>query len=172
MRDGPVRRALKKGLASLYVVGLERRRLGLARRGQLHWQLAGGCGGCASCCEQPSIAVGAILFFVPPLAWLWLLWQRLVNGFELTGRLREERAFVFRCTHFDPTTRRCDSYDSRPGMCRDYPRLLLETPDPELFPSCGYRAVARNGAQMIAALEARGVGGDQLVQIKKKLRLE
>lgn len=112
------------------------------------------------------------MFHVAPLARVWLAWQRVVNGFELTGRLPEARAFVFRCTHFDPTTRRCDSYESRPGMCHDYPRLVLEEADPELFPSCGYRPVAKNGAAMIAALEARGVRGEQLVQIKQKLKLE
>jgi Fe-S-cluster containining protein len=166
MRDGRVRSVIKKTLARLYLAGLRR------RRARAPWVLAGECRSCASCCEAPTIAVGTMLFFFAPANVLWLWWQRVVNGFVVVDEIRQARAFVFKCTHFDPQTRRCDSYDSRPGMCRDYPRMLLESADPEFFPSCGYRAVARNGAQMIAALTARGVGGEQLVQIKSKLRLE
>lgn len=172
MKDGPVKGALKKALARAYLDAQERRRARLARRGQLHWELGGACGGCASCCEQPTIAVGAVLYFLPLASRLWLWWQRVVNGFVVVGRLREARAFVFRCTHFDATTRRCDSYETRPGMCRDYPRMLLEAPVPELFEQCGFRPVARGGAAMIEALRARGVDGEQLVTIKRKLKLE
>jgi hypothetical protein len=172
MRDGPVRAFIKTRLADSYLKSVDARRERLARRGQLAWALEGDCGGCASCCEQPSIVVGPLVYFVWPLRALFLWWQRVVNGFELKERLRKERAFAFTCTHFDVTTRKCDSYDTRPGMCRDYPRMQLEAFDPELFDGCGYRVVAKNGAEMIRALEARGVSGDQLVQITKKLRLK
>lgn len=172
MRDGPVRGAIKRNLARLYLRGLERTRAQRLARGQEPWVLQGQCGGCASCCEEPSIAVGRFFFLVPPIAWVWLWWQRVVNGFVLIERLPRERAFVFRCTHFDAASRRCDSYETRPGMCHDYPRLLLDAADPELFESCGYRVVARNGPAMIRALEDKGLAGEQLVQIKRKLRLE
>jgi Fe-S-cluster containining protein len=46
---------------------------------------------------------------------------------------RQDHSFVFECTHFDRITRRCDSYASRPGMCRDYPRVLLDQAAPALF---------------------------------------
>ena len=66
-----------------------------------------------------------------------------MNGFELVRSDEESWTFVFRCTHFDPATRSCDSYGSRPGLCRDYPRLLLWQPNPELLPGCGCRARPR-----------------------------
>jgi uncharacterized protein len=166
MRDGKIRSAIKKTLARMYLRDVQR------RRQRTPWVLAGECRSCASCCEAPTIAVGSFMFFVRPLNAIWLWWQRVVNGFVLVERNRRARAFVFKCTHFDVETRRCDSYESRPGMCHDYPRMLLEEADPELFSSCGYRAVAKNGAQMIEALKAKGVDGEQLVQITKKLRLE
>jgi uncharacterized protein len=172
MRDGPLRGAIKRALADAYVRDLERRRARLAAAGQLHWELGGACEGCGLCCDEPAIVVGRALWFLPLVSRAWLWWQRVVNGFVLVGRVREARAFLFRCTHFDPTTRRCDSYETRPGMCRDYPRLLLESVDPEFFDRCGHRPIARGGAAMIAALQAKGVAGEQLVQIKRKLRLE
>jgi Fe-S-cluster containining protein len=167
VRDGRLKGALKQALAKAYRADVEKRR---ARAGT-PWVLKGECGGCASCCEAPSIAVGAFVYFVPVVRHLFLWWQRVVNGFELVGTERAARAFVFRCTHFDVVSRRCDSYDTRPGMCRDYPRLLLEQAHPEFFARCGYSAVAKNGEELLASLQAAGVDGDQLVQITRKLRL-
>lgn len=166
MRDGPVRTFIKTRLAKSYLASVER------RRKDAHWILAGECRSCASCCERPTIVVGSLMYFMAPLNRVWLWWQRAVNGFVLVDKEREARAFVFECTHFDTATRRCDSYLSRPGMCHDYPRMLLDSLDPELFPSCGHRAVAKNGAEMLAALKAKGVDGEQLVQLSKKLRLQ
>jgi Fe-S-cluster containining protein len=102
-------------------------------------------------------------------AFLW--WQRVVNGFELSGRDAEARAFVFRCTHFDRATRSCDSYDSRPGMCRDYPRALLWQPAPEMLPGCGYRGVAPNAERLLAALEARPLTPEQRERLRRGLYL-
>jgi Fe-S-cluster containining protein len=102
---------------------------------------------------------------------LFLAWQRHVNGFELVHRDSEGRAFVFRCTHFDQATRSCDSYDSRPGMCRDYPRLLLWQADPELLPGCGYRAIAPNAARLKAALERLPLTPGQRERLRRGLRL-
>ncbi len=171
MRDGPFHSAVKRVLARAYLRDVDRRRARAARRGQLHWELAGACEGCGSCCEAPTIQVGSMMFFLPLVSRVWLWWQRVVNGFIVVDRLREERAFVFRCTHFDPATRKCDSYDARPGMCRDYPRMQLEAPMPELFDRCGHKVVAKGGAQMIEALRARGIEGEQLVQITTRLKL-
>ncbi len=167
MRDGPVRSFIKTTLARAYLKGLARRR----RRQPPLWELAGECGGCARCCEAPAISVG-LLFYVPVVRQLWLWWQRVVNGFVFVSADRQLLAFSFRCTHFDVVTRRCDSYESRPGMCHDYPRLLMEQPQPELFDGCGYRPVSPQGESMLRALQSAGVEGDQLVQITKKLRLK
>jgi len=77
------------------------------------------------------------------------------NGKSPRGRSvearRAERNFVFRCTHFDPATRSCDSYASRPGMCRDYPRNLTYSALPEFLPECGYSAVYKKGEQLRSA---------------------
>ena len=103
---------------------------------------------------------------------LFLWWQRQVNGFELTGRHAAGRVFVFRCTHFDWHSRSCDSYQSRPGMCRDYPRALLRQPSPEFLPGCGYRAVAPNASALLAALERQPLTPSQRERLKKGLHLE
>jgi uncharacterized protein len=103
---------------------------------------------------------------------VFLCWQKRVNGFELTEAVAGGRLFVFRCTHFDWATRTCDSYDSRPGICRDYPRALLFQPLPEMLDGCGYRAVPPNAAGLRAALEAQGLAPSQLERLKKELHLE
>jgi hypothetical protein len=103
---------------------------------------------------------------------MFLAWQGHVNGFELVARDVAHRAFVFRCTHFDWGTRSCDSYDSRPGMCRDYPRALLYQPNPEMLPGCGYRPLARNAAGLRAALAPLPLTPEQRDKLEKGLRLE
>lgn len=135
------------------------------------WQLAGACESCAACCERPSIGVGKALWFLPTLRRAFLAWQRVVNGFELVEADRETRSFAFRCTHFDPETRRCDSYASRPFMCRDYPRVHLDAAWPELFERCGFRPRARDAERQIAELEAAGVGPEKVEELKRKLYL-
>ena len=93
---------------------------------------------------------------------LFLGWQRVVNGFELIEVDEEEALFVFRCTHFDWRTRKCGSYASRPFMCRDYPRALLDQPWPVLFDACGFRPIARNADQMRAALDLNATLADTI----------
>ncbi len=163
---------MRRWLARSYVAASKRRRARLARRGQLAWELRGSCQGCASCCEQPAIVVDRFVWFVPLVRSAFLWWQRVVNGFVFQKADRESRVFFFSCLHFDATIRRCRDYENRPGLCRDYPRLQLESVDPALFDGCGFRPVARNAEAMVAALVAHGVAGEQLVQIKRRLRLE
>jgi Fe-S-cluster containining protein len=103
-------------------------------------------------------------------AFLW--WQEHVNGFELADTVARDRLFVFRCNHFDPGTRSCDSYDSRPGMCRDYPRVLLFQHAPEMLPGCGYRALPPNAVGLRLALERQGLSPGRLASLKKDLHLE
>ena len=116
--------------------------------------------------------MGKAVWYLPTLRRLFLWWQRVVNGFELTGRDPRQRVFVFRCTHFDPTSRLCDSYDSRPGFCRDYPRGLLAQPSPQLLPGCGFRVVARNAEGLRAALAARGLSREQMDRLAAGLHLD
>jgi len=95
-----------------------------------------------------------------------------VNGFELVSHDARRRTFVFRCTHFDWTMRSCDSYDSRPGMCRDYPRFLLWQANPELLPGCGYRAIAPNAPGLGASLAELDLTPEQRKKLRRGLRLD
>jgi uncharacterized protein len=140
-------------------------------RGDRPYLLGGACESCAACCEEPGISVGRLTWYVPALRSLFLAWQRHVNGFELVGRQRAGRVFLFRCSHFDAVTRRCDSYASRPGMCRDYPRLLLWQASPELLPRCGYRPVAPNAAGLLRVLDAQALSAEQRDRLERGLHL-
>ena len=141
-------------------------------RGERPWRLGGACRRCAECCEAPSIAVGPVTWSLPLVRRAFLWWQRRVNGFELVRTDTDDQAFVFRCAHFDPATRSCDSYDSRPGMCRDYPRLLLWQPNPEILPGCGYRASPPNAEGLRAALERAELTSEQREKLRRGLRLD
>jgi uncharacterized protein len=142
------------------------------RRREIWYGLGGECRRCARCCDAPSIQSNALVWHLRTLRASFLWWQRVVNGFELTDTLRSERVFVFRCTHFDVATRSCDSYDSRPGMCRDYPRALLYQPDPQLLEGCGYRPVVGNGARFLRVLDQYPLTPEQKARLSRDLRLE
>lgn len=172
MRDGPVRRVVKRLALASFVVDLHATRGWRRLRGERAHRLGGGCRRCARCCEAPGIQVGRLTWYVPVLRRLFLSWQRHVNGFELQGRDVSGRSFVFRCTHFDPATRSCDSYDSRPGMCRDYPRALLWQPRPEMLDGCGYRPVAPNAAALRRALQAQDLTEEQRERLARGLFLD
>ena len=119
MRDGLLLRAVKRMTRWRFQADLSMHRALRRARGDRPYLLGGECRRCARCCEAPAIQAGRAVWYLPTLRWIFLWWQRRVNGFELAGRDVRQRAFVFRCTHFDWTTRACDSYDSRPAMCRD-----------------------------------------------------
>ena len=172
MKDGALRRTVKAVARGAFFLNLwadrGRRRL-LSER---PYVLGGNCQRCAACCEAPSIRVHGLMWLAPTLRRAFLWWQAKVNGFELVEARRSERTFVFRCTHFDRATRCCDSYSSRPGMCRDYPRALLYQPSPALLPGCGYRPLARNAAELRRALLARPLSDEQRARLHRELYLE
>jgi Fe-S-cluster containining protein len=171
MKDGPVRRGLKAVARGLFAlnVGLDRR--WRRSRGERPHGLGGECRRCARCCEAPAIRATAAVWHLRTLRLPFLWWQEKVNGFVLTETRPRERLFVFRCTHFDPSTRSCDSYASRPGMCRDYPRALLYQSAPELLPGCGYRALPPNAAGLRRALRGAGLPPAQLERLERDLDL-
>lgn len=171
MRDSPIRRAVKRVARWNFQLNVSVSRV-IRRRRRMPYGLGGECRRCARCCEAPGIQVGRLVWYLPTLRELFLWWQKQVNGFELVGRDVASRAFVFKCTHFDWQTRSCDSYDSRPGMCRDYPRNLLDQPLPELLPGCGYRAVAPNADRLLGALRRLPLAPEQEARLKKGLFLE
>jgi hypothetical protein len=141
-------------------------------RGRPSYRLGGSCHTCARCCEEPAIRSNAATWYVPALRSIFLWWQRTVNGFVLLRAEAHGRLFVFSCTHFDPGTRRCDSYATRPGMCRDYPRGLLEQPRPEFLPGCGYRAVNTSAEGILRALQERDLSPEQMAKLRAGLYLD
>jgi hypothetical protein len=172
MRDGLVRRAVKRIARAGFQFDLAVHRALRRARRERPWGLAGDCRRCAACCEAPAIAVGALVWSLPAARRLFLWWQRRINGFELSATDDESWTFVFRCSHFDRATRSCDSYDSRPGMCRDYPRLLLWQPNPVLLPGCGYGARPPNSEGLRVALSRLELTAEQREKLRRGLRLD
>ena len=172
MRDGPLRRAVKRLTLWQFRLDVGLQRAWRCVRGERPYRLGGACRRSAACCEAPSIAVGRVTWAMPNVRRLFLAWQRHVNGFELVSGDPRSRTFVFRCTHFDAATRSCDSYESRPGMCRDYPRLLLWQPEPGFLPGCGYRAVVPNAVELRARLARLDLTPEQRERLCEGLRLD
>jgi hypothetical protein len=135
------------------------------------YRLGGQCEGCAKCCEKPTIRVGRMIWHLPMMRAVFLGWQARVNGFQLVEAEKESRSFSFRCTHFDWKSRRCDSYESRPFLCRDYPRMLLQQPWPEFFAGCGFRPLYRHGDGLREALQNTNLSEEKRKALEEKLRL-
>jgi hypothetical protein len=172
MRDGLGRRALKRLARWNFAANRLAHRAWRRARGERPYLLGGECRRCARCCEAPAIQAHPLVWHLPPLRKAFLWWQERVNGFVRTGADAQSRTFLFRCTHFDTASRTCDSYDSRPGMCRDYPRLLLWQAAPEMLPGCGYRPIAPNAAQLAAALRDQPLTFEQREKLRRGLYLE
>ncbi len=116
------------------------------------------------------MAVGRAIRALPTLRRAFLSWQHRVNGFEF---VREERGtFVFTCTHYDRGTRSCDSYETRPAICRDYPQVLLDQPWPELFPECTHKLVVRDAAKLLDGLSDANHTEEQRLALEERLRLK
>jgi Fe-S-cluster containining protein len=172
MRDGLLLRAMKRVCLWQYVADLHIHRALGRLRGEKPWTLAGQCRRSAQCCEAPAIDAGRITWSLPIERRLFLAWQRRVNGFELAHVDADGRLFVFHCTHFDRTSRSCDSYDSRPGVCRDYPRNLMWQANPELHARCGYRALPPNVAGLRTAIDELDITPERREKLRRGLRLE
>jgi len=172
MKDDLPRRAAKRLALLLFHLNLRTDRALRRLERQRRFRLGGHCLRSAQCCEAPAIRANALAWHWPTLRRLFLRWQERVNGFVLLRSERAGRLFVFRCTHFDEATRSCDSYSSRPGMCRDYPRALLGQAWPQFLPGCGYRAVAVGGERLRKALEEQQLPPERLERLKKGLYLD
>ncbi len=172
MKDDPARFVLKRVALVLFYVNRWPQRAWERLRGRSTYGLGGACQRCALCCERPAIRINALVWHVRSLRRMFLAWQAHVNRFRLVEVERSARLFVFQCEHFDTGTRRCDSYASRPGMCRDYPRGLLRQAMPEFLPGCGYRPVLRRAAAMRRALDAHDLSAEQRARLSRELHLE
>jgi hypothetical protein len=172
VRDGPLLRAVKRVALWNFGANLAAARALRRLRGERPWTLRGSCRRSGACCEAPAIAAGRLVWSLPSARRVFLAWHRRVNGFILVSTDARARAFVFRCSHYDAATRSCDSYDSRPGMCRDYPRLLLWQASPELFPPCGYRVTPPNAGRLRAEIERHDLTPEQREKLRRGLRLD
>jgi uncharacterized protein len=154
MRDGPWRRGVKALARWRYAADLAvTRRLRAARGETEPYELHGACTACGACCESPAIQVWPPLLRLRSARLVLRLWHRWVNGFEQIGMDRKHGVLIFHCTHYDPQSKRCDSYESRPGMCRDYPVNLLDEPRPQFLPPCTLYALHRDHDQRRAELD-------------------
>jgi hypothetical protein len=165
--DGIVLRSIKAPVRWWFsFFTLLQRRTGFSR-----WKLVGDCNQCGVCCDTPSIMVDEITWKVLAIRRAFLWWQRTVNGFELIGS-EQPGVLNFRCQYWNTTTRQCTSYATRPGMCRDYPQVLLHQSDPEFYKECSYRAVAVNAPRLLRVLNRAELTAAKREELKKRLRLE
>jgi Fe-S-cluster containining protein len=155
-----------------YMVDLGFTRLVLRLKGEPSYELKGSCCGCGGCCTTPMIHTIAPVFYLKSLRALFLKWHRVVNGFELLEERRIERTFVFKCTHYDPETKQCDSYSSRPGMCRDYPKNVIYYPRPEFIEGCSYKAIAKDADDIEQTLAELDLPPDKLEKVRKEFFLD
>jgi Fe-S-cluster containining protein len=164
MKDGLLRSSIKFVVRLGYLCEVRiRRRL---RRSQREFKLAGHCSNCGACCETPAVQMPPLLLRFKSIRGAVVLWQKWVNGFELIGRDRKHGILIFRCTHFDPDTKLCDSYGTRPGACRDYPRNLLDDPLPEFPEACTFHAVSRNAQRIRDSLADLDLAPEELAKLE------
>ena len=57
-------------------------------------------------------------------------------------------------------------------MCRDYPRNLIYGVNPQFFPDCSLKAVAKNAASFIQALDSADLTPEQREKLHKELHLD
>lgn len=173
MRDGAIRRTVKCVSRWAFQTDLLwQRAWARLRWNEPRYELRGTCNQCGACCETPMITVHGVVFHLKSLRALFVWWQRVVNGFELVEAQRRGHTFVFRCTHFDPETKLCDCYASRPGMCRDHPRVLLFEARPALLDCCGYKAVYRDSEDLRESLSDLDIPPEKMAEIERVFCLE
>ena len=171
MKDGPLKSAIKLAARSRYMADLKVTRWIKSFSGEPYFRLTGTCNRCGQCCQTPVIPVYPLLFYLPIFKQMVVAWHRVVNGFVLIKEERQEGLLVFECTHWDNASKQCDSYASRPGMCRDYPGNLVYAADPDLFDTCGYRVVLKNADRMARALEEADLSPETLQKLKANLHV-
>lgn len=172
MRDNSVRRFIKFIARIRYSIDLKITRRILKFRGIPQFVLAGHCIACGQCCQTPSIHTPFLSHYFKSFRWLTLLWHHQINGFIFLSENRPHRILTFNCSHFNPSTQHCDSYESRPGLCRDYPHNLLFSVHPEFFPNCGFRPVDQHAQHFKELLDAHKIPQDIQDVLRSKLHLD
>jgi Fe-S-cluster containining protein len=172
MQDGFIRRTVKRAALLNFYASILLARGWRNFRGARLYRLAGACRQTGQCCVTPAIRAHWSICYLPRTRRIFLWWHERVNGFVLLSFDRRSRTFFFRCSHYDPATRRCDSYSSRPGMCRDYPRVLLDQPFPAFFPGCGFRALPLNAEALERSIAALQLPPERKRRLLKDLHLD
>lgn len=99
--------------------------------------LAGECTQCGFCCEHiplPGLKKGGnedenrFLSFMEPVDW-----HKDINEFY-----HNEAWKIYRCRHHDKDTGKCMIYETRPKICRDYPKDIRKT-EHLIYKNCGYK---------------------------------
>jgi len=173
MRDTGAIRLLKRLALWRFQVDLSATRAinrALGRAPLFH--LRGTCNGCGACCREVALVTGRLVFHLGLLRRLFLAWQFRVNGFRLVRADAETRTFYFSCDHYDAATNQCDSYDSRPGVCRHYPVNLLDGVAPEFFPECSFYAELKTAARFREALADVDLPPDARARLEARLHIK
>lgn len=171
MRDGLFLKCFKTIVLIRFHVDRYLTRRYLHLKGEPLYRLGGHCNQCGACCETPAVQVHRGVFLSRSATWLIKWWHWKINGFRLIEKDRKNRVFIFKCTHFDPETKQCDSYNSRPGMCRDYPRPLLFSTNPEFFKQCGHYPVRKSAGSFRQSIENLDFPDDKKQELIRKLHL-
>ena len=171
MIDDSAKRIFKRIVWWRYAIDLWITRKILKFRGEEAYHLRGACNSCGRCCEYPSIQMNEWSYHIGFIRHQVIRWQERINGFKLFKQNKSVATLIFTCSHFDPVTRRCDSYASRPGMCRDYPMNQIYSVNPHFFPECGFYAVDKRSESFRAALEKTGLEPEKLEELYRKLHL-
>src|SRR5260221_1382473 len=101
MRDGILRRAVKRAARWSFRLDLAVDRARRRRRGERPYLLGGGCRRGAPCCDGPALQASPLVHRPPTLRRLFLLWQERVKGFVLVEDLAVEATLAFRCTQHE-----------------------------------------------------------------------
>lgn len=171
MTDGIVKKLIKRIVWWRYATDLWITREILKFRGEERYYLKGQCNRCGRCCETPSIQMTEIGYHIEFFRKWVILWHKHINGFRLINQHKHEATLTFSCSHFNSETRECDSYSSRPGMCRDYPLNQIYSVNPRFFPECGFYAVDKRADSFRSALEKTGLPQQKLEELFRRLHL-
>jgi uncharacterized protein len=170
--EGTGKRIIKHIAWWRYAVDLWITRKIMTLRGEKLYELRGSCVRCGRCCEHPTIQMTEVAYHIGWIRNSIIWWQTHVNGFKLHKNQKFDALLVFTCSHFNPETRTCDAYSTRPGMCRDYPMNQAYSVNPTFFEECGFYAVDKRAKSFRAALEKTGLPPEKLEELYERLHLK
>jgi Fe-S-cluster containining protein len=112
---------------------------GLKRLFPTAWKIGGSCKQCGKCCEEILLKAHPALLKGNWITKLTVKWIEWVFQFYLIRIDREGKYLVFSC-HHRGADGKCQVYNWRPSVCRNYP-LLDYFKEPRFLDGCGYYGV-------------------------------